>query len=194
MRLPWVCVVLLFPVWLPILAFGVFLVGFDLGRPLFFRQTRIGYKGRPFVLFKLRTMREPIAGDGPADRERLSRTGFVLRSFSIDEIPELWNILRGDMSLVGPRPLLPEYMPLYSQREQLRHTVRPGLTGLAQIRGRNRLSWDARLESDVEYVENWSFLLDLKILTRTVQICLKRENIFESDTATCISLAEERRS
>jgi len=138
------------------------------GRPIFFRQERPGLGGRPFSILKFRTMREICAVDFHDDRSRLTRLGSVLRRTSLDELPELWNVLRGDMSLVGPRPLLPRYLPYYTERERLRHSVRPGITGWAQINGRNAVSWDERLAMDVWYVENLGPGLDLRILVTTV--------------------------
>ena len=150
------------------------------GAPVLFRQTRPGQHGRPFVLLKYRTMR---AGAGE-DAVRLTRIGRFLRRTSLDELPELWNVLKGDMSLVGPRPLLMEYLELYSPRQARRHEVRPGLTGLAQVNGRNLVAWDERLELDVRYVETRSFGLDLHIMFRTVGLVLRREGISGDGEAT----------
>ncbi len=151
-----------------------------MGRPVLFRQERPGRNGKLFTLVKFRTMR---AGPGH-DADRLTRFGRVLRSTSLDELPELWNIIRGDMSLVGPRPLLPEYLPLYSGRQARRHEVRPGLTGLAQVNGRNQVGWDYRLELDVQYVEHLSLQADLAILFRTIAPVVKREGVSAKDHAT----------
>jgi len=139
------------------------------GRPVLFRQQRIGRDERPFVLLKFRTMRSAEAADGQPlpDVERLTRLGAFLRRTSLDELPQLINVLRGDMSLIGPRPLFVRYLPYYTLRERQRHQVRPGITGLAQVSGRNHLLWDERLELDVKYVENRSLRLDLSILWRT---------------------------
>lgn len=161
-----------------------------LGAPVFFRQTRIGRDEQPFQLIKFRSMLE---GDAP-DEARLTGFGHSLRTSSLDELPELWNILAGHMSLVGPRPLLPEYLPYYRERERLRHRVRPGITGLAQVSGRNALDWDARLELDAQYVERFSFLGDLKILWRTVAVVLQREGISAEGHVTMQRLDEERAS
>jgi lipopolysaccharide/colanic/teichoic acid biosynthesis glycosyltransferase len=150
------------------------------GRPVLFRQTRPGRNGRPFDLMKFRTMRE---GDGPDDA-RLTPLGRWLRSFSLDELPELWNVLRGDMSLVGPRPLLMKYLERYSPQQARRHEVKPGVTGWAQIKGRNALSWDERLALDVWYVDNRSLMLDLQILARTVAQVILRRGIAHPGTAT----------
>lgn len=148
-------------------------VALSLGRPVLFRQERPGLRGETFTLVKFRTMRD---GAG-SDAERLTRLGRLLRSTSLDELPELWNIVRGDMSLVGPRPLLPEYLPLYSERQFRRHDVRPGLTGLAQVSGRNAITWEERLELDVQYVEQMSLRLDVAILWRTISSVLRRDGI-----------------
>ncbi len=147
-----------------------FLVRVGLGRPVLFRQRRPGFGGRIFEILKFRTMTEERGGNGELlpDKQRLTRLGRLLRATSLDELPELWNVVRGEMSLVGPRPLLPEYLSYYSPRERLRHSVRPGVTGLAQVSGRNLLSWDERLKLDVRYVESISFPNDLRILARTI--------------------------
>jgi len=157
-----------------------------LGTPIFFRQTRIGLNGKPFQIVKFRTMTDQRneAGELCPDSVRLTRFGKFLRSTSLDELPELYNILRGEMSLVGPRPLLPEYLPLYNARQARRHEVRPGLTGWAQINGRNALDWKDRLEMDVWYVENRSLLLDLKIIFKTGLTVLRREGISSAESVT----------
>jgi len=146
-----------------------------LGRPVLFRQQRPGLQGRPFVLLKFRSMRTPSANDAAAssadpafDASRLDRFGRVLRASGLDELPELWNVLRGEMSLVGPRPLLMEYLPLYTATQARRHEVRPGITGWAQVHGRNRVDWSERLAMDVWYVDHRSMLLDLRILGLTL--------------------------
>jgi lipopolysaccharide/colanic/teichoic acid biosynthesis glycosyltransferase len=151
-----------------------------MGSPVLFRQVRPGRRGELFTILKFRTMR---SGEG-TDAERLTTLGRWLRATSLDELPELWNVLRGDMSLVGPRPLLVEYLPLYSQRQARRHEVRPGLTGLAQVAGRNLVDWDERFELDVEYVETRSLALDLRIIGRTVAAVLRREGISGEGEAT----------
>ncbi len=142
--------------------------------------------GRPFQLLKFRTMTDSrdTAGNLLPDEVRMTRFGKFLRSSSLDELPELWNVLRGDMSLVGPRPLLTEYLPLYSARQARRHEVKPGLTGWAQVNGRNALTWEDRLEMDVWYVENRSWLLDLKIILKTIKIVLRREGVNHPGSAT----------
>lgn len=162
------------------------LIFLDMGRPVFFKQTRSGLAGAPFDIIKFRTMKNAIDKDGNPlpDSERLTRLGRFLRSTSLDELPELWNVLKGNMSLVGPRPLLPEYLPYYSADEKRRLEALPGLTGLAQIRGRNATTWERRFEYDVEYVENISFLGDLKILFLTVWRVVSREGISAEGHAT----------
>lgn len=149
------------------------------GRPVMFKQKRPGLNGEPFEMYKFRTMtnQKDDKGNLLPDEERLTSYGKLLRKTSLDELPELYNVLKGDMSLIGPRPLLMKYLPYYTDREEIRHQVRPGLTGLAQVSGRNLLDWEARLEKDVQYVENVSFLLDLKILFKTIGIVLQSENI-----------------
>lgn len=156
------------------------------GKPVLFVQERPGLHGAPFNLIKFRTMRDAVdaAGRPLPDSARLTRIGRFLRSTSLDELPELWNVLKGDMSLVGPRPLLVEYLPLYSPEQARRHEVRPGLTGWAQVNGRNALSWDERLRLDVWYVEHRSFVLDLLVLWLTAVKVLRREGINENGNAT----------
>ncbi|MGB0743354.1 MAG: sugar transferase [Opitutales bacterium] len=151
-----------------------------LGRPIFFHQERAGKAGHAFHIFKFRSMRK---GSG-SDAERLTAWGQFLRSTSLDELPELWNVLRGEMSLVGPRPLPTAYLPRYSSEQARRHEVRPGITGWAQVNGRNGLSWQRQFELDLWYVENRSFLLDLKILGLTLLTVIRRENISAEGEAT----------
>jgi lipopolysaccharide/colanic/teichoic acid biosynthesis glycosyltransferase len=153
----------------PIMGVTAVLVRLTMGSPVMFRQERPGRHGRPFRLAKFRTMSHQVSAAGLAlpDAERLTGIGRFLRLWSIDELPQLWNVLRGDMSLVGPRPLLMHYLPLYNARQQTRHDVLPGITGWAQINGRNAVSWEEKLELDAWYVEHWSPLLDLVILWRT---------------------------
>ena len=150
-----------------------------LGSPVLFQQVRPGRYGRPFKMVKFRTMRDAIDADGNPlpDSERMTPFGSLLRSSSLDELPELWNVLKGEMSLVGPRPLLMEYLPLYTVAQARRHEVRPGVTGWAQINGRNAISWEEKFELDVWYVDNQSFFLDLKILLLTVKKVFVREGI-----------------
>lgn len=174
----------------PVIALVAVLVHLRLGSPVLFKQTRIGKDGEPFTMMKFRTM---LTGDAP-DEVRLTTFGKLLRATSLDELPELWNIFIGNMSLVGPRPLLPEYMPHYSEREQLRHRMRPGVTGLAQVSGRNALGWNARLEKDVEYVERFSLKLDAWILWRTVMVVLQREGITAEGHVTMSRLDDERKN
>ena len=170
----------------PLLLVLFFLIRRKLGTPVFFTQTRPGLRGRPFRMIKFRTMTDARdkTGNLLPDAERLTPFGRFLRSASLDELPELFNILAGDMSLVGPRPLLMEYLPLYNARQAKRHDVRPGLTGWAQINGRNALSWEEKFELDVWYVENRSFWLDLKIIFLTIKKVLVREGISAAGEAT----------
>ena len=159
--------------WLPVMAITALLVLCFIGRPLCFVQRRPGLKGRPFKLIKFRTM---LSGEG-CDQQRLTRFGHVLRTLSLDEIPELLNVLKGDMSLVGPRPLLMCYLDHYSERQMHRHDLRPGITGWAQINGRNAISWEEKFELDLWYIENRSLWLDFKILFITLWKVIRREGI-----------------
>lgn len=156
------------------------------GRPVLFSQTRPGFKGRPFRLLKFRSMSDARGPGGVLlpDGERLTRFGRFLRATSLDELPELWNVLVGDMSFVGPRPLLMEYLPLYTAAQARRHEVRPGLTGWAQVNGRNALPWQQRFELDIWYVDHRSFWLDLRIMALTVRKVLSREGISEQGHVT----------
>lgn len=167
----------------PLLILLAILVRIKLGSPIIFHQERPGFQEKIFKLCKFRTMTEEKDADGNLmpDAVRLTKFGRALRTTSLDELPELWNILKGDMSLIGPRPLLVSYLPYYTDEERLRHTVRPGLTGLAQINGRNLLDWDKRFAKDVEYVRNLSFGLDVKIFFLTLKKVFIHENI-EVDT------------
>jgi lipopolysaccharide/colanic/teichoic acid biosynthesis glycosyltransferase len=156
-----------------------------IGRPILFQQIRPGLHGRPFRMVKFRTMVEIRGGDVQLpDEVRLMPLGRFLRSSSLDELPELWNVLKGEMSLVGPRPLLMEYLPLYTHEQARRHEVRPGITGWAQVNGRNALSWEDRFKLDVWYVDNQSIWLDIRILWSTVRKVIGREGISESGQAT----------
>jgi Sugar transferases involved in lipopolysaccharide synthesis len=157
-----------------------------MGRPVLFRHVRPGLHGKPFVMYKFRTMRDlrDAAGELPPDETRLTPFGRWLRATSLDELPELLNVLRGEMSLVGPRPLLMEYLERYTPEQARRHEVKPGITGWAQIHGRNNLSWDERFKLDVWYVDNWSLWLDVKILWRTLWMVLRREGISAQGHAT----------
>ena len=175
-----VLIVLLSPVWIPVAAIVALSVLFGLGRPVFFRQERAGKGGVPFWICKFRTMRE---GDGP-DAERLTRFGRFLRASSLDELPELWNVIKGEMSLVGPRPLPVRYLPRYTPEQNRRHEVRPGITGWAQVHGRNALDWETKFRYDVDYVDNQSLWLDLKILWMTVLQVLAAKDISHDGEAT----------
>jgi lipopolysaccharide/colanic/teichoic acid biosynthesis glycosyltransferase len=170
----------------PVLGVIAALIWLRLGRPILFKQERPGLDGAPFTLVKFRTMRPaPIdPTDGASDHARLDPFGARLRSTSLDELPELWNVLKGDMSLVGPRPLLMHYLPLYSERQGRRHEVKPGVTGWAQVNGRNATPWPERLEMDVWYVENRSLWLDLKILALTIPRALRRSGVTQEGQAT----------
>ena len=163
----------------PVLLIIALTIRYKMGSPILFKQLRPGFKEKPFIIFKFRTMRNAINSDGSQlpDNQRLDSFGKFLRSTSLDELPALWNVYKGDMSLVGPRPLLMEYLPLYSLRQARRHNVKPGITGWAQINGRNSISWNEKLDMDVWYVDNKSFLLDLKILFLTLFIVIKRDGI-----------------
>ncbi|MBS9404068.1 sugar transferase [Halomonas sp. TRM85114] len=170
----------------PLLLIVALLVRRKLGSPVLFRQTRPGLHGKPFEMVKFRTMRDAIDAEGNPlpDDQRMTRLGHILRATSLDELPELWNVLKGDMSLVGPRPLLMEYLPLYSTEQYRRHEVRPGVTGWAQVNGRNALSWEEKFKLDVWYVDNRSLWLDLKILWLTVKKVLVRDGISADGQAT----------
>lgn len=170
----------------PILLIVWVMVRRDMGSPVLFRQTRPGLNGQPFQMVKFRTMRDATdsSGNPLPDSERLTNFGRFLRSSSLDELPELWNVLRGDMSLVGPRPLLMEYLSLYSPKQARRHEVRPGVTGWAQINGRNSVSWDEKFEFDVWYVNYRTFWLDLKIIWLTIRKVFKRDGISAAGEAT----------
>ncbi len=179
-------VALTLPGWLPGLVVLAIVVRLGLGSPVFFTQPRVGLRGRVFRLWKFRTMTDArdAAGRLLPDSERLTRLGRFLRSASLDEFPSVINVIRGDLSIVGPRPLLVEYLPLYSERQALRHEVVPGVTGWAQVNGRNDQTWDQRFEYDVWYVEHRSFWLDLRILGRTFGKVVKREGVSASGHAT----------
>jgi lipopolysaccharide/colanic/teichoic acid biosynthesis glycosyltransferase len=159
-----------------------------LGKPAFFKQVRPGLSGRPFTMIKFRTMTDARDASGALlpDVERLTSFGRMLRATSLDELPELWNVVRGHMSLVGPRPLLMQYLPLYSPEQARRHEVRPGITGWAQVNGRNALDWPARFALDTWYVDNLSFGLDVRTLVKTVLVALKRQGISQEGQATML--------
>ncbi len=163
----------------PVLAIVALLVRIKLGSPVLFRQERAGLHGRTFTLYKFRTMGHEYDENGRKilDEERTGRLGRILRSTSLDELPELWNVIKGDMSIVGPRPLFVEYLPYYTEEESRRHDVRPGLTGLAQVSGRNALNWEERLALDVEYVDKCCFNLDVKIIFSTFWKVLRRSDV-----------------
>lgn len=163
----------------PVYAVTAYKVKKNLGSPVLFRQTRPGLDGKPFEMIKFRTMKDAIdsAGNPLPDSERLTDFGKALRNSSLDELPELWNVIKGDMSLVGPRPLLMEYLPLYSEEQARRHDLRPGITGYAQVNGRNAIGWDKKFELDTWYVDNQSLLLDIKILLKTVKKVLVKDGI-----------------
>jgi lipopolysaccharide/colanic/teichoic acid biosynthesis glycosyltransferase len=170
----------------PVILLMAILVSIFIGTPILFRQPRPGYKAHPFYIYKFRTMtdaRDP-AGNLLPDSARLTRFGRFLRSLSLDELPELYNILRGDMSVVGPRPLIMEYLPLYSPEQMRRHDVYPGLTGWAQINGRNAIDWPTRFALDVWYVDHRSFWLDIRIILKTIWKVIKRENVNQPGQAT----------
>lgn len=170
----------------PVILVVALLIRRKLGGAILFRQMRPGLDGKPFEMIKFRTMRDAYDDNGVAlpDAQRMTPFGSFLRSSSLDELPELWNVLKGEMSLVGPRPLLMEYLPLYNERQYLRHQVRPGVTGWAQINGRNALSWSERFELDVWYVENRSLWLDIKIIALTVKKVVKKDGISANGEAT----------
>lgn len=170
----------------PILLVVAILVKTKLGSPILFRQQRVGLNGEIFEMVKFRTMRDAtdLEGNPLPDEERLTKFGQLLRKTSLDELPELWNVLKGDMSLVGPRPLLVEYLPLYSEEQMKRHNVRPGITGYAQVNGRNNISWTKKFELDVYYVENFSLWLDIKILFQTVAKVLGQADINQEGNVT----------
>ena len=179
-------VILALPLWLPLLGVLALLVRVRLGTPVLFAQQRPGSGGQRFRLVKFRTMSDARAGDGQLlpDDQRLTNFGRWLRASSLDELPELWNVLTGDMSLVGPRPLLMEYLPLYSPEQARRHEVRPGITGWAQVKGRNALTWEEKFKLDVWYVDHKSLALDLKILALTALQVARREGVSAAGHAT----------
>ena len=173
-------VIVLAPIWIPVAALVALAVWMNLGWPILFTQDRAGLNGRPFTLYKFRTMR---AGEG-TDEERLTRFGRFLRASSLDELPELWNVLKGEMSLVGPRPLPVRYLPRYTPEENRRHEVLPGITGWAQVHGRNALDWETKFRYDVEYVDRRSLGLDVRILFMTVWQVIAPRGISHTGEAT----------
>lgn len=170
----------------PVYAFVAYKVRKNLGSPVLFRQVRPGINGKPFEMIKFRSMKDAVDAQGNPlpDSERLTPFGQMLRSSSLDEMPELWNVLKGEMSIVGPRPLLMEYLPLYNEQQAKRHNVRPGITGYAQVNGRNAISWEKKFELDTWYVENRSLWLDFKIMLKTVQKVLSKDDISAEGEAT----------
>ncbi|MFN4367959.1 MAG: sugar transferase [Acinetobacter sp.] len=170
----------------PLYAFVAYKVKKNLGSPVLFRQVRPGLHGKPFEMIKFRTMKDAVdeQGNPLPDSERLTPFGQMLRSTSLDEMPELWNVIKGDMSIVGPRPLLMEYLPLYSPEQAKRHNVRPGMTGHAQVNGRNAISWEEKFKLDTWYVENQSIWLDFKIMFKTVHKVLAKDDISAEGEAT----------
>ncbi|SEP82141.1 sugar transferase [Basfia succiniciproducens] len=170
----------------PLYLFVAYKVKQNLGSPVLFKQTRPGLHGKPFEMIKFRTMKDGVDENGNIlpDAERLTAFGKMLRATSLDELPELWNVLKGDMSLVGPRPLLMEYLPLYNERQAKRHEVKPGITGYAQVNGRNAISWEQKFELDAWYVEHQSLWLDLKIIAKTIQKVIAKDDINAADDAT----------
>lgn len=170
----------------PLYAFVAYKVKKNLGSPVLFRQVRPGLHGKPFEMIKFRTMKDAVdeQGNPLPDSERLTAFGQMLRSTSLDEMPELWNVIKGNMSIVGPRPLLMEYLPLYNAEQAKRHNVRPGMTGYAQVNGRNAISWEEKFKLDTWYVENQSVWLDFKIMLKTVKKVLIRDGIHAEGEAT----------
>ena len=170
----------------PLYAFVAYKVKKNLGSPVLFRQVRPGLHGKPFEMIKFRTMKDAVDEQGKPlpDSERLTPFGQMLRSTSLDEMPELWNVIKGDMSIVGPRPLLMEYLPLYSPEQAKRHDVRPGMTGHAQVNGRNAIGWEEKFKLDTWYVENQSIWLDFKIMFKTVHKVLAKDDISAEGEAT----------
>lgn len=170
----------------PLYAFVAYKVKKNLGSPVLFRQVRPGLHGKPFEMIKFRTMKDAVDAHGQPlpDSERLTAFGKMLRSTSLDEMPELWNVIKGDMSIVGPRPLLTEYLPLYNEEQAKRHNVRPGMTGYAQVNGRNAIGWEEKFKLDTWYVEHQSILLDFKIMFKTVHKVLAKDDISAEGEAT----------
>ena len=174
-------ILIILPLWLPLMGLVALIVYMRMGSPVFFVQERPGYQGRPFKLIKFRTMR---VGESLPDAQRLSPFGQWLRAISLDELPELWNIIKGEMSLVGPRPLLNKYLPLYSPDQYRRHNVPPGLTGWAQIKGRNLVDWEQRFDLDLWYVDHRTLGLDIMILFKTIRLVFAKEGITGKNSPT----------
>lgn len=178
----------------PVLIVIGLVIRLKMGSPVLFRQQRPGINREAFTFYKLRTMSDELAPDGTLlpDGERLTGLGKFLRRWSLDELPQLWNVLIGDMSLVGPRPLRMDYLPYFTEKENIRHSVPPGITGLAQINGRNHASWDQRFANDVWYVEHWNLYLDLQILTKTLIQVILRKGVVVDPRSAMLNLNEER--
>ncbi|MGC1296731.1 MAG: sugar transferase [Alloacidobacterium sp.] len=179
----------------PVMIVVALIIRLTMGKPILFRQTRPGRDERPFSLFKFRTMIEDEASvvDPSTDAARLTRLGITLRRFSLDELPQLWNVLKGEMSLVGPRPLLMEYLAYYTPQQARRHLMKPGITGLAQVKGRNTIAWEEKFLWDVWYVDHWSLWLDLRILLSTAVKVIRREGISQQGQTTMEKFGAERR-
>jgi len=191
-----VCALVILLLLMPALLVLILLVAVFLGRPVFFKQTRPGYRAAPFQMIKFRTMTDARDAEGKLlpDAQRLTRFGKFLRATSLDELPELWNVLRGKMSLVGPRPLLMEYLPLYSKEQMRRHEVKPGITGWAQVNGRNAITWTEKFNYDIWYISHYSFWLDIKILLMTCKKVFIREGITQAGSATAEKFAGQGNS
>lgn len=179
----------------PVSTIVAILIAMRMGFPVFFRQQRPGYRGEPFEVVKFRTMRKAFDAHGLplSDSERLTPLGKTLRRTSLDEIPQLWNVLRGEMSLIGPRPLLMEYLEQYTPEQMRRHDVKPGITGLAQVSGRNTVPWDEKFKLDVWYVDHWSLWLDLKIIIKTILKVLRAEGVSAKGVATMTKFSGSRK-
>lgn len=190
-----IIILLLLPMVIPIFIILIFLIRICQGEQILFQQKRPGRYGRPFTMYKFRTMtdKRDMNGNLLDDTSRMTSIGKFLRKTSLDELPELFNVVKGDMSLVGPRPLLMEYLPYYTEREKCRHHIRPGITGLSQVSGRNLLGWDERLEMDVCYVENCSLFIDLKILVKTIVNVIVAKNVVTAPGTIFGKLSVERK-
>ena len=190
-----VCALISLAVVLPVMGVIALTIWLTMGRPILFRQVRPGQYARPFTLFKFRSMVEGESSvvDPLTDVTRLTRIGIILRRFSLDELPQLWNVLKGDMSLVGPRPLLTEYLAYYTSEQAKRHLMKPGITGLAQVKGRNTLMWEEKFLWDVWYVDHWSFWLDLRILWSTVAKVIRGDGVSQQGHATMEKFGAGRR-
>lgn len=178
----------------PVVAVVAIMVFATMGSPIIFTQSRPGLNKQPFKIMKFRSMKNAVDARGKplSDEQRLTKFGKLMRSLSLDELPQLINILKGEMSIVGPRPLLFDFLPYYSEIEMRRHEVKPGVTGLAQVNGRNNLNWDERLKMDVEYVDNWSIWLDIKIIIKTILVVIKRDGVKTDGHATFLRLDDYR--